>query len=67
MRRVDHRSGALPPGSVDHGDEAVERMIMRVAEAVGLELVDIDIQAARLLGVAVKDGAVGGCRSGPPM
>lgn len=33
---------------------------MRVAEAVGLELVDVDIQRPRLLGIADENGPVGG-------
>jgi hypothetical protein len=57
--RVHHRPGASPPCSFDYGDEPVVRMIVRVAEAVGLELVDVDVQPG-LGRIAVKDGLVGG-------
>ncbi len=55
---VQHGSGAPPCGAVDHGDEPVVRVIVRIAEAAGLELVDIDVKFG-LVRVAVKDGLIG--------
>src|SRR2546423_10644933 len=48
----------MPGGAVDHGDEAVVWMIVRVAEAVGFELVDDDIKPG-LAQIAVENGLIG--------
>jgi hypothetical protein len=34
-------------------------MMVRVAEAVRLELVDVDVEAARLVGIALQDHLIG--------
>jgi hypothetical protein len=57
--RIDHRAGAFPPGAVDHGDDAIVGMEVRTAEAIRLELVDVDVQRAGLLGVAIEHRPVG--------
>ncbi len=56
---IDHRAGAFPSGAVDHSDDAVIGMDVRTAEAVRLELVDVDVERAGLLRIAVEHGAVG--------
>ena len=60
VRRIDHRTGPRPGGALDHGDIAVVRMVMRVAEAAGFEAVDVDVDAASLVRIADQDGLVGG-------
>jgi hypothetical protein len=58
MFGVNHRSGAAPSRAIDHGDEAVVRVIVGQAEAAGLELVDVDIEAGPVR-IAVENGLVG--------
>src|SRR5262249_43779846 len=55
---VDFVAGCDPPRAVDHGDEAIVGMEMRLAEVAGLESIEDDVEPA-LGRIALQDDLVG--------